>query len=673
MAAGTGDSGSRPGDVLLLGVEPVVVLERQGPRARVLTVEGGRKGVRDADMDGPLGLTLDASLGGDELLTRLRDLARRIDERRDQVAAADLWELIIDEGEDERTAADLASVWFGADRRPEDTPAVARALARASAHFGRRGLRFTPKAPARVTATLENEARQKARDEATSRAVAWIRATAASGGPAPVPEDLTHLMDRLRHAAVAGPGAPHDAETTALLKALGLDAGDALVELLVRLGVLDEHVNLLVPRHGVPTAFGAKVRDEAIRAGEAASGDLADDDTRFVVDEPAWTVDDADTLERDDALSLAAAPDGGFVLGVHITDLAALIPVDGLLDEEARRRAATLYLPEGALPMLPVELSHGPASLEPGTRRRAVSALVELAPDLTLRSSRVARTWISLAGARTYDEVRLALDADGQPWTTLLTLARKLRDERVAAGALNREDGVEPKVRVVDGQVQLGLIRRDCPARFVVSELMILANRLFAERLRDAAAPCVYRVQEPPREGESDRRDAATFRMKVRTSLDPKPHATLGVPLYAQATSPLRRYGDLLVQRQLAAVTQGRTPPYDGDRLRWLVDATDVALDSIRSIERWSVRYWILVHLRGSQGQVVPATVRDRRQDGWLVDLDGVALPVGGVSAQSGTWEAGAKVSVRITDVQPRRGFIRVEEVVETAREEASV
>ena len=90
------------------------------------------------------------------------------------------------------------------------------------------------------------------------------------------------------------------------------------------------------------------------------------------------TIDDADTQDRDDALSLERLDTEKYRLGIHITDAGALIPQDSVLDEVANLRMASLYIPDRKIPMLPTAVSHNKGSLEAGERRAALSLLADI-------------------------------------------------------------------------------------------------------------------------------------------------------------------------------------------------------------------------------------------------------------------------------------------------------
>src|SRR5690606_2755428 len=116
----------------------------------------------------------------------------------------------------------------------------------------------------------------------------------------------------------------------------------------------------------------------------------------------------------------------------------------------------------------------------------------------------------------------------------------------------------------------------DTPSRLIVSEMMILANRLAADRAAADGIPIIFRTQEPPdepppqTEGLPEPMQFELLRKsfkRSRLSLDPAPHAGLGLGAYTQMSSPIRRYADLVTQRQFAAALERQPFPYDKDEL----------------------------------------------------------------------------------------------------------
>jgi exoribonuclease-2 len=186
--------------------------------------------------------------------------------------------------------------------------------------------------------------------------------------------------------------------------------------------------------------------------------------------------------------------------------------------------------------------------------------------------------------------------------------ARALRSRREDAGAISL-DQPELSVRVDEsGQVQVKVLKRTSPARQVVAEMAILYNVLVAEFCKREGLPAVYRVQVPPdlsdvTAPQGPLRRYLIFRRLFPADLDsvPGPHGGLGVPAYLQATSPLRRYPDLVMQRQIAHYLITGKPFYSPEEIASVMQWAEVQLKELSQIEDARKRYWFLKYLRDSR------------------------------------------------------------------------
>ena len=156
----------------------------------------------------------------------------------------------------------------------------------------------------------------------------------------------------------------------------GRDLQRAAFEKLVALEVMDVDEHLDLDRNDIATEFADSVLEEARHTDQAQL--LADRDRDDLTALLTITIDDADTRDRDDALSIETPEPGVYRVGIHITDAGALIGAGSVLDVEADRRMSSLYLPEQTISMLPPAVSAGSGSLNPGEARAAVSVVVDM-------------------------------------------------------------------------------------------------------------------------------------------------------------------------------------------------------------------------------------------------------------------------------------------------------
>lgn len=333
----------------------------------------------------------------------------------------------------------------------------------------------------------------------------------------------------------------------------------------------------------------------------------------------AYSIDDAETTEIDDAFSLQELPGGNRRLGIHIAAPALGILPDSPLDAVARERLSTVYFPGGKITMLP-DPAVAAYTLAAGRVCPALSIYFDVAPDFSLLSHETRVERIRIAGNLRHDTLEPVFNAEalsrgaidhpqGAALAWLWQFSGHLLIARKGDGPRG-EDRPEFMFRVDDGRVSISRRQRGTPIDQVVAELMILANSTWAGELHDAGQCALFRVQSGG---------------KVRTSTAAGPHDGLGVAQYMWASSPLRRYTDLINQRQLIARAQNEPAVYQGKDTALLAAMRDfeVAYDVYNEYQRTMERYWSLRWLAQEQMSTATGTVLMREN---LVRLD--ALPL---------------------------------------------
>jgi exoribonuclease-2 len=325
--------------------------------------------------------------------------------------------------------------------------------------------------------------------------------------------------------------------------------------------------------------------------------------------------------------------DGGTRIGVHIADAGTLIPIGGAIDIEADRRMATLYVPDGKIDMLPVGVAKGVGSMDPEQSRCALSMFVTVDASGETSELEVVPSVVRSTEALTYEDADRAMEGDdGRRASALAQLQHAgdtLRARREAAGAINIE---QPEMVVAvshTGEVAVRVLERSSPSRRLVTEMMVLCNSLLGEYCRDNELPAIFRSQEPPDldrvgltspelpEGMNEvlHRFLLTrcfFPAQVGTLA--RAHSGLGVAAYLQATSPLRRYPDLVVQRQISSFLAGGEPIYDAEAVGSVSARAALQLRELAQAEGARKRYWFLKYLQQSRmGSLFEATVLDNQ------------------------------------------------------------
>jgi exoribonuclease-2 len=373
-----------------------------------------------------------------------------------------------------------------------------------------------------------------------------------------------------------------------------------------------------------------------------------------LVDEPredlthlsAFAIDDEGSTDPDDAISLETTAERRR-LWVHIADVAALVPPDSEVDLEARARGATLYLPDGKVPMLPPRaarrLGMGLDEISP-----ALSFGLDLDDDGEISGVEIVRSRVRVTRV-TYEEAEAQLGA--QPLRDLYRLAWDFQTRRREDGAV-RIDLPEVKVRVVDDRV---IIRPLAPlrSRALVREAMLMAGEAVAQYALHEGIPLPYTTQAPPDTDERPEDLAGMFALlrhmnRSEYSSMPGRHAGLGLERYVQATSPLRRYLDLVVHQQLRAHLQGRSL-LQSRELMERIGAAEAVAGSVSRAERMAEEHWTLVYLLQHpdwRGEAILVDKWDRRGRFLIPEL--------GLEVQmqlSKDWSLNSKVQLEVVDV----------------------
>jgi len=366
----------------------------------------------------------------------------------------------------------------------------------------------------------------------------------------------------------------------------------------------------------------------------------ADPDLLEVVEVAAFSIDDATTTEIDDAFSVSRLANGNWQVGVHIAAPALGFPVGSPLDVEAAKRLSTVYFPGNKITMLPESVINQ-YTLSEGSVRAALSMYVEVTPELEIAGNRSAVERVRIVANLRHD-----------------TLEQAFNEERVTAGQIDCRFGSEllllwrfaARLEQRRGKEEPGLARADynfyvdndrvsiverkrgSPIDKVVSELMILVNTEWGRQLALNEIPALYRAQANG---------------KVKMSTLPAPHQGLGVTQYIWASSPLRRYADLVNQRQLLAMYRHEPPPYPPKDERLLVILRDfeLAYESYAEFQRNMERYWCLRWLIQEGSVTVEADVL--REE--LVRIDRIPLVVRVPSLPP--LAAGKRVELAISDI----------------------
>jgi exoribonuclease II len=374
---------------------------------------------------------------------------------------------------------------------------------------------------------------------------------------------------------------------------------------LLELGFWDHQVNPHPARLGL-----------ALKPPDGQAAAIPDEARLDLTHLPAYAIDDEGNLDPDDAVSM-----DGEHIWVHVADAAAIIQPRTEADEAARNRGASLYLPEGTVPMLPPDfVDRLGLGLKPISA--ALSFKIALDSDGQIATFQVAPSWIKVE-RMTYQDAQERLD--DEPFKSLYAAARRYEEKRLSQGAISI-DLPEVRMHVDGGQVSFYPVVSQA-SRDLVREAMLMAGEAAARLAIEHAIPVPFATQAPATtdinvksepgkgSGMADMFALRKAQNRGQVSSMPRMHAGLGLQAYVRATSPLRRYLDLVAHQQIRSFLRGE-PLLDQQEMIARLGEAEAATSSVVRAESLSRQHWTLVYLMqnpGWKGQGVLVEKRGRR------------------------------------------------------------
>jgi len=533
------------------------------------------------------------------------ELLERAEREAEALDTDFLWEVC---GDEEFAFEEFAAEYHGRTPSALESAAILLRLHSAPIHFHRKGRgRFRKAPPEILRAALAGLEKKRLQAEQIER----MRAELVEGR---LPEELQGMVEQVLYRP------DRNRPEVKALEAACVDAGLSAPRLLLKCGALrssyDYHYNRFLfehfPEGPAFPAYDPPAGTDALPLARVA----------------AFSIDDVTTTEIDDAFSVTPREGGGWRIGIHIAAPGLGFERGSSLDAIARRRLSTVYMPGTKITMLPDEVVDT-FTLAAGTECPAVSLYLDVSPALAITGFESAVERITVAANLRHHDI--------EPYFNEHTLAQEqvpdfpYRDELVLlwelATVLEAGRGkpsantdqvdysfyVDWTVDTADGPGYVTITdrKRGSPMDKLVAELMIHANSTWGKLLDQAGVPGLYRVQNGG---------------KVRMSTHAEPHDALGVDCYAWASSPLRRYVDLVNQWQIVSVIRGATPTFAPRSTELMAAMRDFELTyaAYGEFQRMMERYWCLRWLR--QRGATEVTARVLREN--VVRIDQTPLVV---------------------------------------------
>jgi exoribonuclease-2 len=530
-----------------------------------------------------------------------------------------LWEV---SGTEEFEHQTLGRDYFGHAPNAVETAGLLLRLHSAPMYFYKKGKGRYKAAPAdALKAALASEERKRQQAALLARYIEELRSFHLP------PEFATHLPALLY--------APEkNAIETKALEQAATACGLSSLHLLAKCGAIpsthDFHFKRFL-REWFPAGPGFNASVDCVAPTDLPLAEVA-----------AFSIDDETTTEIDDAFSLQKLDNGDYCVGIHIAAPALGIVRDTPLEAIARQRLSTVYMPGQKITMLPdsvVEVF----TLKQGAACPALSLYLTIAPDFSVRAMESRVEQVTIAANLRHEQLEPLFNAEtiGQgsdyPYRTELEgLWQFANHLEVQRGVKDTGRGLIPEYsfKVIEDRVQITHRMRGTPIDKVVAEMMILANSRWGDMLAEHKVAAIYRAQSSG---------------KTRMTTEPLGHQGLGVAHYTWSSSPLRRYIDLVNQRQLIALVRGETPPYMAktEELEGTVFAFEQAYEAYNDFQRQMEKYWVMRYFQ-QEGitEVTGAVIREN-----LVRLENVPLVVKAIAMPDAAPGTRVKLTLRDMDL----------------------
>ncbi len=585
------------------------------------------------------------------------------------------WEILAEDGETVNPV-EMAMLLFS-EQRPEQCYAAYSLLSEDKVFFKQKGDRYEPRSASQVAEIQHQIEVERQKKDELEQFVEKIKRR-LEGEDVEWANSDRNRLDALERYATYAEEASHQVQAKENLAILELpETADAAFKLLVDLGLWSRHENLFLRRSQIPTHFSTKVLEVAQSCLESLPPD-PDTNRLDLTHLKVYTIDDESTREIDDGLSIEFLEDGRQKIWVHIADPTRLLRPGDELEQEARRRTTTVYLPTGMVPMFPMELAAGPMSLLQGQVCCALSFGTILDETGAVQEYSIHASIIKPTYRLTYEDVdeMLEMGVQGEPEIHALSEWAKIREKwRLSQGAIAIYMP-ESTIKVEGDEIFIKLVD-DSRSRTLVAEMMILAGELGAKYGQTHNLPIPYRSQPQPELPPEEElmllpagpvRSSALRRCMPRSEMGimPSRHASLALDTYAQVTSPIRRYSDLLAHFQIKAHLRGDDLPFSREEMQEMVMTLGPSAKEASTVERFTNRYWALEYLRRKNGEIWQALmIRWLREDSnlGLILLEELGLEL--AMRFNRSVNVGDRFDVRVVYADPRKDEIQFQEVIE--------
>ncbi len=493
-----------------------------------------------------------------------------------------------------------------------------------------RNLTYTPRTSDELEVLRIQLARQKERKERSDSIKQWIKQLESGkwNEKSERTADQQLWLDQLIDILIKSSDSQYWKELSTHMEwgsTLGYDEEKIIKNLLEKAGSKVSPSKLTLLRAGIREKFDEDILIEAKRVRNLPLKEV----NRIHEKIPTFTIDAQKSKDFDDAFSVIEYSDEKLEIAIHITDLCSFVNLGDKLFGEAEERISSVYTIEESVPMFPELLSNDTFSLKAGEERNVFSYNFSISQNGTWKLTNVVHQIIRVWENLSYENADRLIQENKEFWGILYKFCLLAQEKRLENGALNMArkefefDISNPE------NVRILKLNRNGPSNRIIEELAIAVNRETGRILKEAECPGIYRTQSSFKKANEPENQQQLKNIRVepaRLNVIAGAHAGLGCEVYMNATSPIRRFVDLITQHQLKNLINKEEPSFSKQNMmRWAEEIT-LRQRKYNRAEKNILKYWKFKYLHQHMKELFEAIVRKQLSNSnteiELVELD---------------------------------------------------
>ncbi len=582
----------------------------------VVTEDGKEKKLDPEEVDLKTGIIAELNSDENQRTQILRQYRRELNQSLESVDLESLWDSV--SGSVEKLPyGDILDIYSG-DRviKKDEALKFYWALNKTDIYFNTENGFYFPSSESEVKSKLLEKEQEKKKLAETSLAVEWAMnfIDPDSNNIVNNDFDIKYFIQLIRDFIVNKSSRDRMREAKAFLNQLGINKAEDATKFLIKIGECPPDADPDLVRLESFNEISKKSEKEI---EEVLIKDFDPQDFVDLRDKKIIAIDDSDTEDIDDAISIEKEGNN-LLLGIHISNVSYYIEKGSSLDMEASKKGDTVYIPDTRIDIFPKVLINEKFSLFKGRDKLALSLLITLdGKSYDIKEYKFVQSVINIAKNYSYKEAETTLLKE-KKGKDLVNIALSLRQKRIQKGAFLLQ---LPELKFgldENGRVIKIINRMNSIPHMIIAELMILTNNLTAKYLNDNNLPSIFRVQqdEVPQEARDFDINDPLFSIRVVKHLRPSvistshgKHKSLGLDGYVQSTSPIRRYSDVVVQRQIIGVLTGNEWVYDEKELHDIITRIGNGFGERRLLQKNRKKYWLYRYFQENRGEEIDGIV----------------------------------------------------------------